>query len=380
VTILDPVLVGGMLATTAAYWSLPRVGRRPLLVLVALTLLGAVSPTGALAAGFLTVASFGLGRRSRSGAGVILAVGLIVVFWLTFKLPASPVGGGDASRVLVPLGLTYGVARSIHYVVESYEGTLPPHGFWDYAAYMLFPPTIIAGPIHRFPEFARDLRRQRWDPERASAGSHRIVHGFAQIAILGNTLVSHELAQRIAPLRDPHPALYAYLDCVRYGLNLYFQFAGYSSVAVGFALVLGFRVMENFDAPLVRSNIAGFWQSWHISLSSWCRDYVYFPIAAWRRSHALAVLSGMAVLGIWHEPSGRYLAWGLLHGAALLVWRWSSTRPSAGRFGRGRLRGLTRGLSTLLTVGFVMLSFALTKAPDLETGLGTLRTILLGWR
>ena len=153
--------------------------------------------------------------------------------------------------------------------------------------------------------------------------------------------------------------------------NLYFQFSGYTDVAIGFALLLGFRVMENFDNPFLKQNISEFWRSWHISLSSWVRDYVFFPIVSVVRNRALAVMVAMLVLGLWHEASFRFLLWGLYHGAGIVAWHllqkaksWAPvTLPTS-------LSWTVRVLSTLLTVNFVMLSFVFTKERDLVDAFG----------
>src|SRR5690606_22484260 len=98
---------------------------------------------------------------------------------------------------------------------------------------------------------------------------------------------------------------------------LYFKFSGYSDIAIGVSRLLGFRVMENFHYPFIAQNIGDFWKRWHISLSSWCRDYAYMPVWSRLRNGALAALASMLILGLWHELSWRYLAWGLYHGAGI---------------------------------------------------------------
>ena len=140
--------------------------------------------------------------------------------------------------------------------------------------------------VRRFNEFQRDLRGRRWNPHLFSLGCERILYGYAQIIVLGNWLVSVRLQQYIAGLDPSQAALIEYLECIAFGANIYFQFAGYSSVAIGFAMLLCFRVIENFDHPFIRPNISAFWRCWHISLSSWCRDYVYMVVVALTRKPA----------------------------------------------------------------------------------------------
>jgi D-alanyl-lipoteichoic acid acyltransferase DltB (MBOAT superfamily) len=197
--------------------------------------------------------------------------------------------------------------------------------------------------------------------------------------ILANGLVSVWFAGWIAE-RFPDPTPVAeYLDCFRYGLNLYLQFAGFSDVAIGFGLLLGFRIAENFRSPFLAPNIAEFWRRWHITLSSWCRDYVYMPVAASTRRPVPAILAAMLVLGLWHELSPRFLAWGLYHGAGIAVFRvFDRARPAlrVTRSQTGRL--LVKGLAVFLTLNFVMLSFVITKERGLGAAFGVYKVMFLG--
>ena len=167
------------------------------------------------------------------------------------------------------------------------------------------------------------------------------------------------------------PGLIEYLECVAFGANIYFQFAGYSSVAIGFALLLGFRIIENFDHPFLRPNISAFWRCWHISLSSWCRDYVYMPVAASTRSVALGAVASMVVIGLWHEISLRYLAWGLYHAGGILVWQgFQRVKRRLPRTRAQWARLAATAAAVALTFNFVMLSFAITKEASLRDAAG----------
>jgi len=246
-------------------------------------------------------------------------------------------------------------------VVSSGTGAL------DYCRYLLFLPTLVAGPINRFPEFARDSRRRRWDRALCAAGLERMLYGYVKIVVLANYLVVSKLGPWGEGLGPPDSWPVAYLGCVTYGLNLYLQFAGYSDVAIGLALLVGFRVPENFHWPFAATNIHDFWQRWHITLSHWCRDYVFRPVGSLSRSPHLGVVASMLVLGLWHELSWRYCLWGLYHGLGLVVWR--VLQPLRARLSAVRspwLRRPVTALSWALTVYFVTLSFALTSADNLE--------------
>jgi alginate O-acetyltransferase complex protein AlgI len=306
---------------------------------------------------------------------------LVVLLLVGYKTAAARPALGAPGAVIIPLGLSYYTFRCIHYLIEHYKARLAPHGFSQFVSYLFFYPTIIAGPIHRFNEFQRDLRRRRWDARSFSLGCERILYGYAQIVVLGNWLVSVRLQQYIAGLDPSQQALVEYLECVMFGANIYFQFAGYSSVAIGFSLVLGFRIIENFDHPFIRPNIAAFWRCWHISLSSWCRDYVYVPVAASTRSVALGTVATMVVIGLWHELSPRYLAWGLYHAAGIVIWQaFQRVKEHLPAAQAPWARGAASLAGVALTFNFVMLSFAITKEPTLVDAAGVFATILGGWR
>lgn len=283
----------------------------------------------------------------------------------------------DSGQQVVTLGLFFYVLRQIHYVVEHYKENLPPHTWSEYLCYLLFFPTILAGPINTFQEFRRDLHRRRFDVESISISLERIVYGYFKIVVVANWLVTSQLSQYLASFSTDHPALGAYLDCIRYGLNLYFQFSGYTDIAVGVSLAAGFRIIENFDHPYLAVNINDFWQRWHISLSRWCRDYVFMSVLSITRRPLLAIVSSMMAIGLWHELSPRYTVWALYHGCGIAVWHlfrhFSQDRPV---WRPGWLRRLAVAGSMVFTLNFVILSFAITKSKTLHEALGVYSTIL----
>lgn len=305
------------------------------------------------------------GRIAFAVAGVMAAV--LIGYQFGRRLDA-----GGAEAVVIPLGLSFYALRVIHFALDAWKGTLPAATFGDFLCYLFFLPTAIAGPINRFQDFHRGLRRRRWDARHFSLGCERILYGYAMMIALGNYLVSMKLANLIIGLTAAHPGLAAYLDCVRYGLNLYAQFAGYSHIAVGFAHLLGFTVMENFHYPFLAAHPADFWRRWHISLSNWCRDYVYLPVLSVTRRPLPAILASMLVLGLWHELSWRYCVWGMYHGLGIAAGQ--AIRQHLPLPGGWAGRALA-ALGWLLTMNFVLLSFALTKEPDLASALAVYRAI-----
>ncbi len=329
----------------------------------------------------LALLTYGVRSIWPTPRAALLATALVLILLVGYKVAVARPTVGAPGAILIPLGLSYYTFRCIHYLIEWYKGRLVDHDFFQFLCYLFFYPTIIAGPIYRFNEFQRDLRGRHWNAGLFSLGCERILYGYAQIIVLGNWLISVRMQKYIDSLHPSRAALIEYLECIAFGANIYFQFAGYSSVAIGFALLLGFRIIENFDHPFIRPNIVAFWRCWHISLSGWCRNYVYMPVAASTRSVALGAVASMVVIGLWHEISPRYLAWGLYHAAGILVWH--GFQRAKRHLPRARAQGaqlVATAAAVALTFNFVMLSFALTKEANLRDAAGALATILLGWR
>jgi len=366
--------------TTAAVWAAPRSLQTHAIIVLAAVFLAFSSPVSLAVLCVFAAATYLASRRR--GAEALIAALFVIAALLWFKTGDRFALSG-AAGVAVPLGLSFYALRSIHYVIESRKGTLPSHSFTQYACYLLFTPTLVAGPINRFQEFHRDLCRRRWDSALFSLGCERTLYGYAKIVVLGNYLVSQKVPAMMLPMGPSHGALEAYLGCLLYGANLYFQFSGYSDVAIGFSLLLGFRVMENFDYPFLAKNISDFWRRWHISLSNWCRDYVFMPAVSFSRQPWAAIIASMVVLGLWHELSWRYLAWGLYHGAGIALWRaFQRVKGRLPRFagrGSGAVRLAAEAGSYMLTMNFVLLSFAITKEPDMRAALSVYRAIFFFW-
>jgi D-alanyl-lipoteichoic acid acyltransferase DltB (MBOAT superfamily) len=372
----DAGLLPWMVALPMAAWLPPRAWRNWALSSVGLAFLAFSSPSGLLLLAALGLAGWTCARMTRHRAWpVVLLIILVAGTLACFKWGSCL--GDDRDGGIAPLGLAFYSLRILHYGIEAYKGALPAQGTGAYVRYLTFFPTVIAGPINRFPGFQRDERRRRWDSGQFSLGMERILYGYAKIVILANFLVEQKFGGWLA-LKDGLPAWgSAYLGCLQYGMNLYFQFAGYSDVAIGLALLLGFRVEENFNWPFLARNLGDFWRRWHITLSEWCRDYVFFPVASATRNPYLGVVASMLVLGLWHEISLRYTVWGLCHGLGIALWQgWRRYRPQLALTAPQPFRAVLAILSWMVTMNFVVLSFAITKAPDLQQAYGTITTIL----
>lgn len=239
-----------------------------------------------------------------AGSGYVVAQFLLVRLWEMGSLPTT-------LQMPLVIGLAYYSCRHIHYLIEVYKGHVTPV-LRDYLRYQFFLPVMLAGPIHRYGPFHRQCDRRRWDPALMSEGIERVLYGYVKVVVLGNYVVLKELQSWHARLELTGFAD-AWLSSALDWSYLYLQFSGWSDVAIGFALLMGFRVEENFNRPFLATSLVEFWQRWHMTLSFWCRDYVFKPLMAATRRPLLAIVATMVTLGAWHELSLYYLLWGAYH-------------------------------------------------------------------
>jgi alginate O-acetyltransferase complex protein AlgI len=372
--ILQLSWLGWIAASIVICWSLPGRWRPWGIAACALAFVAVEDPPSAAILALMAAITWWSGARGGAQRlGVAAVVVLLLGMLATFKV-ASAQGGGLA----MPLGLSFHTFRCVHYTLERFKKTLPPHTAGEFLAYLFFLPTIVAGPIHRFPEFHRDLKRTRLSGELVSDGFERVLYGYAKVLVLSGWLVQHQLQPRIADLAASQAWLSAYLGMLAAGLMGYLTFAGYSDVAIGVARLTGFRVMENFNNPFASRNIVEFWRRWHISLTSWVRDYLYATVFSLTRKPYLAAIAAMLAIGLWHEISTRYVIWGLAHGFAVAGCQWFQRRRAARAQPVPGWRAMVGAFGGwFVTFHFVMLSMVIVMN-DLDRAMGIYRTLLTG--
>ncbi len=370
-----------MWLAVSLYWLVPRDGRGLLLVVITAVFLLVHDPRSAvLLAAFTLITHAATRAPVVTTRAAIAAIGTMVAVLFLFKVGQTVQQDWLLHTLVIPLGLSYYTFRCIHVVLERLKGHLPPLPLAELTGYLFFLPTIVVGPIHRVDDYRRDLVRQRFDPALLSEGAERIIYGYAKITILGNVLVESQFGGLIATLPEERAALILYLVTVQTGLNLYFQFSGFSDIAIGFARLLGFRVLENFNWPYLQSNISAFWRCWHMSLSQWCRNYIFGVVVSMTRSPTLGVLATMITIGLWHEISLRFLLWGAYHGLGIIVWqRTAGWGERLDRAVPAVLAGPLHGVKVLLTVHFVWFGFVILTAETPLRALDTFRIIFLSW-
>ena len=332
-------------------WSLPTRRRVTFLVLASYVFYGYWSVPFLFLVIGMTAANFGFGllqegRRSRLllAAIVVLNLGVLGLFkYLGFlessALRVAAVLGLQSSVALVhlilPLGLSFFAFEFLHYQIDLYRGGQPVRDPLHFALFPAFFPTQIAGPIKRYQDFEAQVGAQpRWDPGLFLEGIELIALGLFKKVVLADSLLP--IADSVFSHTSTVTALEGWTGLLAFSFQIYLDFSGYTDVARGSAQLLGYRVPNNFHAPYLATSIRDFWHRWHMSLSSWLRDYLYIPLGGsqkGRRRTFVNLLLTMALGGLWHGAAWHFVAWGTGHGAALAAHRAYSDRartsPSA---------------------------------------------------
>ena len=266
-------------------------------------------------------------------------------------------------HVVLPIGISFYTFQILSYVVDVYRGSVPAQkSFLKLGTYIAMFPQLIAGPIVRYAEIAPQLDSRQTTLEDVSSGACRFVIGLSKKVLLANVL--YGLVTAFQQSRDLS-VLYFWLYAVSFALQLYFDFSGYSDMAIGLGRIFGFRFSENFNYPYISASITEFWRRWHISLGSWFRDYVYIPLGGNRVSKAKWLRNILVVwmlTGLWHGASWNFVLWGLGF-AVLLV---------AEKLVYGRLLQRTHVLKHVYTLLLVTLSFVLFNADSVSEAVSQL--------
>ncbi len=305
----------------------------------------------------LTLAAYLLGRgidhwRGRPGgtavfwAGIGLNVGLLVVYKL-FSAAAHP------------LGLSYVTFQVMAYLIETRRSLAPAEtDLLKFSFYLLLFPKIPVGPIVRYSQVRSQIADLRTDPTRVAEGLRRCFRGLAKKVLIADTL-----AKTINPafaLASPSisPPI-AWLILIGYAVQLYFDFSGYADMAIGISRMMGLTIMENFNFPYLAGSIGEFWRRWHISLASWFRDFVFYPLERHRIrgiGQAVNTIIVFALVGLWHGLTRTMLVWGLIHAAALVA----ESTP----LGR-KVTGLPAPLRNAYALAVILFGWVFFRSPTL---------------
>jgi len=286
----------------------------------------------------------------------------------------------DIYTIVLPVGISFYTFQTISYSVDVYRGDVEPaRNIWDFAFFVSFFPQLIAGPIVR----AADFIPQIYQPYRLSEADYSraivlILGGLFKKIVISDYLAVN-LIDRVFENPERFTGFENLLAVYGYALQIYGDFSGYSDIAIGLALLLGFRLPDNFNAPYQASSITDFWRRWHISLSTWLRDYLYVPLGGNRHGLARTYLHLMVTMllgGLWHGAAWRFVLWGGLHGAALALHRFAQgSRRKAAPSGWGVLL-----VNRLATFHFVCFCWIFFRAKDLDQVGKILHQILFNFR
>ena len=223
-------------------------------------------------------------------------------------------------KLSLPIGISFYTFQVLSYVIDVYRGeTAAQKSFIDLAAYVSLFPQLIAGPIVRYSDVAGQLRDRTHSVSAAAEGVRRFTVGFAKKVLLANQFGA--LASAYKQTQDAS-VLFVWLYALAFLLQVYFDFSGYSDMAIGLGRILGFRFPENFNYPYISASITEFWRRWHISLGSWFRDYLYIPLGGSRKGKARQLLNILIVwlaTGLWHGAAWTFVPWGLWFAVLLLI-------------------------------------------------------------
>ncbi len=284
-------------------------------------------------------------------------------------------------EVALPIGISFYTFQGMSYVIDVYRGDCLPDRSGNrvelvqknpinLALYISMFPQLIAGPIVRYTDIKDSLKERITNTDTFAKGAERFIVGLAKKAILANSI--GEVADKILGSDYRYMGVsVAWLGAICYTLQIYYDFSGYSDMAIGLGKIFGFDFLENFNYPYISRSITEFWRRWHISLSSWFRDYLYIPLGGNRRGNVYVnLLIVFIATGIWHGAAWSFLIWGLWHGLFMLIERYfrksGKLNPFAG------VPAALKWIYTMMVVSFGWILFKLENVPDTLAYIGAM--------
>jgi alginate O-acetyltransferase complex protein AlgI len=274
------------------------------------------------------------------------------------------------TKVIMPIGVSFVVFEEISYLVDVYRGhSRPAKTFFNYALFLFLFPHSIAGPIFRWKDLESQISSRQHTIDKAYQGAIRFFFGLGKKVLIADSVA---MIADVAFQQNPAflPMSYAWLGIVAYTLQIYFDFSGYSDMAIGLGNILGFQFKENFNAPYIATSITDFWRRWHISLSNWMRDYLYIPLGGNRLGAKRTYFNLFVVFlasGFWHGANWTFLTWGGYHGVLLIGDRlfWEEKV----------VRRLPKSINVTITVILIMIGWVLFRANSLDQGFGYIQRL-----
>ena len=280
--------------------------------------------------------------------------------------------------IVLPVGISFYTFMAISYVVDAYRGDFEPTTLEKFAVYLSFFPHLVAGPIVRPSELIPQIDTPR-NPRRVdtSRAFYLIATGLFKKVVIANYLAS-SIVDEVFAAPGQHSSLEILIAVYAYAVQIYADFSGYTDMAIGIALLLGFRFPQNFDSPYAAVSVQDFWRRWHMTLSRWLRDYLYIPLGGNRRGTILTyrnLLLTMLIGGLWHGAAWTFVVWGGLHGVALAGERWRNERRGAPRPETTRSRWVGR----ILTFHFVCFAWIFFRSDSFDAAWDMIVGLFTGW-
>jgi len=285
----------------------------------------------------------------------------------------------EIRSVVLPVGISFYTFMAISYIVDTYRGEFEPVSLGRFAAYLSFFPHLVAGPIVRpgelIPQFDPPRDPRRVDTSRAF---FLIATGLFKKVVIANYLAAN-IADEVFGAPSQASSLEILVGVYAYAVQIYADFSGYTDIAIGLALLLGFRFPQNFDSPYAATSVQDFWRRWHMTLSRWLRDYVYIPLGGNRGGALLTyrnLMLTMLIGGLWHGAGWTFVAWGAIHGVGLVAERWWRTRPG---YVAPPDTARRRAWHRFLTFQFVCFAWIFFRSDSFETASELLRGLVTRW-
>jgi D-alanyl-lipoteichoic acid acyltransferase DltB (MBOAT superfamily) len=381
------------------YWRCPHALRTALLVIASYIFYLSWKPIYGLLILGMTLANYlvGLGMQRYEKqkkpiliTGIVLNLGLLAYFkyayfgWGIAQWASNGQLPDLALKIILPLGISFFAFEFIHYIVDVYKGSKPVRGFLDFALFASFFPTQIAGPIKRYQDFVPQLEAERQAKSKFNMtmlddGLNEIVFGLFKKVVIADNLAP------VVQQAFSHPELLTgtdlWLATYAFAFQIYFDFSGYTDIARGSARLLGFSVPPNFNLPYMATSITDFWRRWHMSLSSWLKDYLFIPLGGNRGKTSLFtwrnLLITMILGGLWHGAAMHFVVWGAYQGIMLILHKeFKSLTDRVPALVAAKQSPLGHALAIVVTFNLVCIGWVFFRAETMESATAIVRKLL----
>jgi D-alanyl-lipoteichoic acid acyltransferase DltB (MBOAT superfamily) len=285
-------------------------------------------------------------------------------------------------EVILPIGISFFTFQALSYVIDTYRGKVEPTSFLDFATYLSFFPHLVAGPIVRASEFLPQMK-ERPDPRFINgAYAIRLIVAGLFLKVVVSSYLAGAIVDEVFAAPANHSSLEILFAIYGYAFQIYADFAGYTNIAIGIALLLGVRFPPNFDSPYIARSLQDFWRRWHMTLSRFLRDYLYIPLGGSRGSKAATyrnLMLTMLIGGLWHGAAWTFVVWGGIHGTGLAIEHFRADRRQALGLSEPEATTQRRVVEWLITFNVVCLAWVFFRSPTFDIAFTMLQRLFTAW-